>query len=211
MRGLGGWTLLRRLGAGDHGEVWLAERADERAALKRHRPTDAPALARFLAGADVLARLAPHPGVVAWVDGDLSADPPWYVTRPACRGTLEALGASVDDQRGPRCRRIAAAVAQLHASGVCHGDVAARNVLLTDRGWPVLADLDLAAARTPAGVERDLWGLGQVLHVLLTGAGHVDARVRWAQRQALPEGWAHLLERLERGEGSAAEVVQTLG
>jgi len=91
-----------------------------------------------------------------------------------------ALGAALAD-----------ALAALHGAGLCHGGVSPGNVLFRDSGEPVLADAGAALRRAfpaPAGrlldagapetlrdgvmdERSDLYGLGAVLHLALTGKG----------------------------------------
>src|SRR5690606_3918234 len=80
----GSYRLLRKLGEGGMGVVWLAERTDgayeQQVAvklLKRGMDTQA-ILRRFLQERSILARLA-HPRIVRLLDGGMSAgDRPFY-------------------------------------------------------------------------------------------------------------------------------------
>src|SRR5262249_49122110 len=76
---VGPWRLVRRLGDGGMGVVWLAERADgqfeQGAALKlikRGMDSDA-GLARFLRERRILGRLQ-HPRIAHLLDGGIAAD-----------------------------------------------------------------------------------------------------------------------------------------
>src|SRR5262249_38762361 len=81
---VGAWRILRELGRGGMGRVYLAERADgqfeQRAAiklLKRGLDTD-EILARFLQERQILARLE-HPHIAHLLDGGVTEDGlPWF-------------------------------------------------------------------------------------------------------------------------------------
>lgn len=81
-RRVGAWKLVRRIGRGGTGEVWLGERDDGRfeqqvaVKLLRHGVEDAP---RFLREARLLARLQ-HPDIARLIDaGSLPDGAPYMV------------------------------------------------------------------------------------------------------------------------------------
>ncbi|MFN7147687.1 MAG: serine/threonine-protein kinase, partial [Myxococcota bacterium] len=111
------------------------------------------------------------------------------------------------DQVARLARHLAEALGAAHRAGVLHRDVSARNVLLDERGGPVLTDFGLARVGETATAgatallgtagyiapellrgERpdpraDLYGLGAVLYLAATGrepfaASHAQAAIR---------------------------------
>src|SRR5581483_2036238 len=80
---VGSWRLLRPLGAGGMGEVWLAERTDgafaKQVAIKFLRHDASHLRERFAQERQVLARLE-HPGVARLIDAGVTAGQPYLVT-----------------------------------------------------------------------------------------------------------------------------------
>lgn len=163
-----GWQLLRRLGQGATGAVFLARRAAregggfETAALKLVPlpPGDPDAAASFLRQAQAAARLV-HPDIVALRASGLEGDLGWLAMEPVPGGDLgrytlparllpEALVLQVGE-------RIARALAHAHAHGFVHRDLKPANVIVH---WPAgtvkLADLGLVRA---AGAEVTKTGI----------------------------------------------------
>lgn len=119
---------------------------------------------------------------------------------------------------------VAEALAALHASGSVHGDLSPGNVLLNERGRPLLADLGAgrAAGETPSverwgttgfaapelevgevpGPEADVHGWGALTWFCLTGC----APPHWLARDPLPD----LLERQGLTSPEHAAVAQLM-
>jgi serine/threonine-protein kinase len=148
---IGGFTLLRPIGEGGMGEVWLAERADggfrQQVALKvlRHGVAGADLRLRFERERRIMAALS-HPGIARFVDGGVGPDgTPWYameyvdgepITRHAARLSLRdrvALMVAVSD-----------AVAHAQARLVVHRDLKPSNILVDREGRVRLLDFGIA-------------------------------------------------------------------
>ncbi len=149
----GAWRLVRLLGRGGMGDVWLAERADgayeQRAAIKRVRAGWRPdeLIARFRRERQVLARLE-HPNIARLLDGGATADGEPYLAMEFVEG--EPLNAWCDARRLPVRERlrlfaqVCDAVRFAHANLVIHRDLKPANILVTAAGRPVLLDFGVA-------------------------------------------------------------------
>ncbi len=141
----GPYRLLRLLGEGGMGVVWLAERTDgayeQQVAikvLKRGMDTHA-ILRRFLQERRILARLN-HPNIVRLIDGGMTSDGrPFYVmdyvdgeaiTTYACQHALDARA------RTALLAVVADAVAYAHTQLIVHRDLKPSNVLVDKQGSP---------------------------------------------------------------------------
>src|SRR3954454_2344778 len=128
------YRLLRRLGAGGFGVVWLAhdERLDRAVAVKRIATHDAAAGTRAEREAKAAARLA-HPGIVALYESGRD-DGAVYLVSELVRG--RTLGELMDD--GALSDRdvlrvgvaLCEALAHAHGRGVVHRDVKPGNVMV---------------------------------------------------------------------------------
>lgn len=159
---IGPYTLLRQLGAGGMGEVWLAQRADgayqREVALKLpHAHLLAGSVReRFLRERDILARLA-HPHIARFYDAGLDDSGQPYIALEAVHGqpithwarehTL-GLAARLD-----LFAQVTDAVAHAHSRLVAHRDLKPANVLVSAQGVRLL-DFGIAkllADGTPDG------------------------------------------------------------
>jgi serine/threonine-protein kinase len=169
---VGPWRLLRELGRGGMGQVFLAERADgalkRQVALKLPRLTWADDLARRLARErDLLATLE-HPHIARLYDAGVDeAGRPWLAIEVVQGQPLDrhatALGLSLD-QRLALLEQVCAAVAYAHGRLVVHGDLKPANILVTPEGQVRLLDFGVArlveAEGTEAGAVSTLLGRG---------------------------------------------------
>ncbi|HSK55857.1 MAG TPA: serine/threonine-protein kinase [Jiangellales bacterium] len=149
---LGAYRLVEPIGEGGMGVVHLAYGGDGRlVAVKILRPWlvgGRDGRARFEREVAALRRVR-GPRVAEVLDADVTADPPYVVTRYVRGPSLDRVVADHGPLRGPALMRLAAGLAEaldtVHAVGVVHRDVKPGNVLIAD-GGPVLIDFGLAHA-----------------------------------------------------------------
>ena len=165
---VGTYQLLRQIGEGGMGRVYLAERADgqfvHQVALKLVRnDLHTPALQqRFLRERDLLARLN-HPNIAQLYDGGVSTDGAPYFTLEYVAG--QPILAWCDTRRiDARARvrlllKICDAVAHAHRSLIVHRDIKPSNILVTESGEPKLLDFGIAKALDDE--RSDLTGAGE--------------------------------------------------
>lgn len=152
-RMIGAWRLVRQLGRGGMGVVYLAERADGQFVMKaalKALPVGLvtpEAVACFARERDILARLD-HPNIARLIDGGITPEgTPFYVMeyvdglplgsycekhRPALSERLELF------------EKIASAVVYAHRHLVIHRDIKPSNVVVSDDGEPKLLDFGIA-------------------------------------------------------------------
>jgi eukaryotic-like serine/threonine-protein kinase len=156
------YRIVRELGAGGMGTVFLAERADghfrRQVAIKflRGFPTE-EGKRRLRGEREVLAELD-HPYVARLLDGGETADgQPFLVLEYVEGETLHQAVASRHLDLGARVglvERIGAAVAHAHQRLVVHRDLKPSNVLVTREGTPRLLDFGVARLLSELGDER---------------------------------------------------------
>ncbi|MBK9241737.1 MAG: serine/threonine protein kinase [Acidobacteria bacterium] len=167
---LGPWRVIREIGRGGMGVVYLAERADggfdQCAAVKcirRGLDTD-EVLARFLRERQILARLQ-HPGIARLIDGgaDHLGRPYFvmeYVEGEPITTYCDRRGLSVEQ----RLRLFLAAcvgVEFAHRNLVVHRDLKPSNIMVTADGAVKLLDFGIAKLLTGDGTEgADATGTG---------------------------------------------------
>ncbi len=150
---VGPYVLLRRLGAGGMGEVWLARRADRglqrEVALKLPLSNPLPwdLAARFSLERDILARLE-HPNIARLYDAGVSAEGQPYLAMEMVHGepiTAFSDGRRLDvDARITLFDQVLAAVQFAHANLVLHRDLKPSNILVTAEGHVRLLDFGIA-------------------------------------------------------------------
>lgn len=147
------YRLIRELGRGGMGRVWLAERtlgdAVQRVALKQiaHTGWDAEDRRRFERERRILAGLA-HPNIAALVDGGSDAHGAPFLATGFVDGEridrhVELHAPSID-ARVRLVARIADAVAYAHRQLVVHRDLKPANILVGADGEPILLDFGIA-------------------------------------------------------------------
>jgi serine/threonine protein kinase len=149
---VGPYRLIRRLGQGGMGVVYLAEGPEhQEVALKVLRPHvahDPIARARLQREATTLRKVS-HPGVAGILDHDLEGDQPYLVTRFVPGRPLDEQV----DERGPLTPRkwlpvagcLAESLQAIHQAGVIHRDLKPGNVMMFN-GRPVMIDFGIAQA-----------------------------------------------------------------
>jgi eukaryotic-like serine/threonine-protein kinase len=158
-RRVGAYLLVRELGRGGMGSVWLGERADERfdqqvaiKLLKRGTDTE-EVLRRFHLERKILARLD-HAGIARLFDGGETDDGlPFLVMEYVAGGeSLTAFARRCALSITPRLelfRKICAAVQFAHQNLVVHRDLKPGNILITSEGEPKLLDFGIARLLEP--------------------------------------------------------------
>lgn len=164
----GPYRLLREIGEGGMGVVWLAERNDgafeQQVAvklLKRGMDTHA-ILRRFLQERRLLARLH-HAHIVRLLDGGMSADGrPFYVMDHVDGEPITVYASR--HQLDVRARvellvKVVDAVAYAHAQLIVHRDLKPSNVLVDREGEPRVLDFGIAKLIEESG-EQTMTGTG---------------------------------------------------
>jgi serine/threonine-protein kinase len=167
---VGPYRLIREIGHGGMGTVWLAERSD--GVLKRAVALKLPHSAlpqrqlaeRFARERDILAALT-HPNIARLYDAGVTAQGQPYLALEYVEG--EPLLVSCDRRKLGLRERIAlylqvlAAVQYAHGQLVVHRDLKPSNILVTQAGEVKLLDFGIAKLLTDGqAIETELTQLG---------------------------------------------------
>ncbi|MEL6951274.1 MAG: protein kinase [Pseudomonadota bacterium] len=157
----GQYRLIRKIGGGGMGDVYLAERADGeytvQVAIKlMHGSAQSEQmLARFRAERQILAQLQ-HPNVAQLLDGGASDDgQPYFVMEYVDGQPLDRYCDEKQLSIAGRLRlfaNVCRAVAYAHGALVVHRDLKPSNILVTESGDVKLLDFGIAKV-IDAGVE----------------------------------------------------------
>ena len=151
---IGPWRVLKEIGRGGMGVVYLVERPDAelpmRAALKRQRDAgvfDPHRLRRFREERRILAQLQ-HPGIARLLDGGVGADgAPWFAMEYVDGVQIDEWCRANNLDLRARVRlmlRVLDAVQHAHTQLVVHRDLKPANVLVGHDGTPRLLDFGVA-------------------------------------------------------------------
>ena len=147
---VGPYRVVRELGRGGMGTVYLAERDGEGfkqlVAIKCMRREGAEVLRRFLAERRILSRLE-HPGIARLLDGGRTENGDPYLVMEYVAGKPLAVWAAGGRTREEKLRLILAvgeAVEYAHRNLVVHRDLKPGNILVTADGQPKLLDFGIA-------------------------------------------------------------------
>ncbi len=161
---LAGYTLLRELGRGGMGRVYLARHATtgEHVALKMMLPKVAAsteATSRFLREIEVTKRLR-HSHIAGLHDAGSANGVFFFTTEYCAGGSLHQLiarrGGTIPlSEALPLALQALEGLAYAHNRGIVHRDITPHNILLTDDHPPraKLADFGLAKAFDQAGLS----------------------------------------------------------
>ncbi|HEX2188041.1 MAG TPA: serine/threonine-protein kinase [Longimicrobiaceae bacterium] len=161
---IGPFRILREIGRGGMGAVFLAERDDpelpQRVAVKlvHEGAPSGQALRRLVEERRILASLD-HPNVARLVDGGLTAaGEPWfameYVEGEPLDRYCDARGLGPEERIALFCR-VCDTVQFAHRNLVVHRDLKPSNVLVTAEGEPKLLDFGIAKLLCGPGVAED--------------------------------------------------------
>jgi eukaryotic-like serine/threonine-protein kinase len=158
---IGPYRLIRELGRGGMGAVYLAERADDEyrrhVAVKLIQPAATFELtARFLAERQILATLD-HPNIARLYDGGTAEDGTPYLVMEYIRGSR--IDVYCDERQLSVADRLALfdtvcdAVQFAHQNMVVHRDLKPSNVLVADDGTVKLLDFGVAKLLETSGAD----------------------------------------------------------
>src|SRR5215831_14839594 len=202
---LGNYEILDEIGRGGMGVIYRArQRHSHRiVAVKRvfsHQADSHETLARFRREADAVASLD-HPNILPIYEVSESEDGlPFFSMKFATGGSLQHAGSPLRNE-SRKCvelmAKVARAVEYAHGRGILHRDLKPGNILLDERGEPLVSDFGLAkwlnadkdltkslttfgtagyiAPEQAEGADGDLtptadvYSLGAILFDLLTG------------------------------------------
>jgi serine/threonine-protein kinase len=160
---IGAYRLVRELGRGGMGIVYLAERDDgqfqRRVAIKFiiPGPTTAELVERFLAERQILAALD-HPRVARLLDGGVTGEGwPYYVMEYVDGEPLDAYARRTRLSLEGRLRlfcEVARAVHYAHQNLVVHRDLKPSNILVTGDGQAKLLDFGIAKLLDPQAMPQ---------------------------------------------------------
>ena len=171
-RRIGPYAVVREIGRGGMGAVYLAVRADDEyekevaiKVVKRGMDTDV-VLRRFREERQILANLA-HPSIAGLLDGGTTEEGQPYLVLEYIEGQPIdrhcQAGKLTVRERLLLFRGVLAAVHHAHQNLVIHCDLKPRNILVTPAGEPKLLDFGIAKMLSPeAGASRTVTSLRQM-------------------------------------------------
>ena len=148
---VGNYRIVREIGRGGMGAVYLAERADgefkHEVALKvvRRSFADTELARRFRRERQILASLN-HPNIARLLDGGVSSEGEPYLVMEYVEGVRidEYADGLSTNARLNLFWQVCAAVQYAHQNLIIHRDLKPSNILVTDEGVPKLLDFGIA-------------------------------------------------------------------
>lgn len=161
---LGPYRIVKQIGRGGMGVVYLAARADE----AFEKLVAIKILPRGLEGEDILRRFRSerqilasldHPNITRLLDGGTTTDGSPYLVMEYIEGEpidqyCNAHNLNVSN-RLRLFQQVCAAVSYAHRNLVVHRDIKSSNVLVTTEGVPRLLDFGIAKLLTPGSLPSD--------------------------------------------------------
>ncbi len=172
---IGPYQVLRRLGEGGMGTVYLAARADQEfkkhVAIKviRKGMASEEIVSRFRRERQILAALD-HPGIARLFDGGTTEDGLSYFVMEYVQG--QPLGQYCDSnglsirERLLLFRSICSAVQYAHQNLVIHRDLKPANILVAADGTPKLLDFGIAKLLNPDALSLEAPETATGMHVM---------------------------------------------
>ena len=160
---IGPYILIRQLGRGAFGEVWLARHddLDEQRALKF--PTDPAYVQRLRREGRIIYNLQ-HDNIVRGYDLNTLGETPYvameYVEGVTLRQKIDGCGRLAEVEALAIIRQVLAALVHAHAQGVLHRDLKPENVLVAADGHVKVTDFGLG--RVQAAVVQSIMISGSV-------------------------------------------------
>ncbi|MEZ0229133.1 MAG: protein kinase, partial [Planctomycetota bacterium] len=167
---IGGYSILRVLGRGGMGTVYLAERDGQRYALKvlaAGASNDAESLARFRREMDCLRNLR-GPGIQRFFEAGRTTDSFFYVMEYVPGETLSdviARGPADDATLRKVIVDMASALQAIHATQLIHRDVKPGNIIVATDGRATLIDYGLAKFAADFSLTRRDEVMGTILYM----------------------------------------------
>jgi serine/threonine-protein kinase len=147
----GDYRLVRRLGGGGMGEVFLAERIENGnlvaiKVLRRESGSAPDIVRRFEREKELLGRLQ-HPNIARFYHSGIESERPWFAMDYIEGRPIDAY-CKVDSlplrTRLELVGKLSAAVAHAHAKLIAHCDLTPNNILVTPDGEPHLVDFGIS-------------------------------------------------------------------
>jgi serine/threonine protein kinase len=169
---IGGYEIIRELGRGGMGTVFLAGRPDDpylkQVAIKLiNRGMDSDAIVkRFVMERQILANLD-HPNIARLIDGGTTEDGRPFLVMEYIEGV--SITRYCDEHRPNTTRRlqlfrqVCAAVQFAHQNLIVHRDLKPSNILVTGDGMPKLLDFGVAKLLSSAPSLDDTATIARVL------------------------------------------------
>lgn len=149
---LGRFEIIRPLGKGGQGSVWLAKdpQLKREVALKTLNPkavSDATSMRKWLDEAIMASQLS-HPNIVLVFDAAEDNGQPYvvfeYVKGKTLSALLKASGAMETSKAVHSACALLKALQAAHAKRICHRDIKPGNIMVSEDGIPRLMDFGIA-------------------------------------------------------------------